>query len=141
MVEGGGSGQYEDIEALRRELDSIKLDMMRREFEDIKNESVRRELEEVRADRIRVTSDMLPMVPIEYVTPAPALSIPTLISACLTLIIAGYLLGSVSGFNVTGEVSRIVAGYGLPLDGASIVMAIVVLLALIGAGLVIMTKR
>jgi predicted phage tail protein len=127
------------IEALKTELAEIKREKMRNELEEIKREKMRQELEEMKAERAAGATQQ------HYVrnTPrhTPKLSILTAIMAVLALLVAGYMLGTVYGYNFAGDVDQYLASFGLPAIGSIIVAIAGIVLALIGTGLMAMAKK
>ena len=122
-----------DIEELKKELADIKREMMRNELEDIKREKMRQELEEMKAEQAAKQ---------EYHAPyRPRLSIVTAIMAALTLLIAGYVLGTLYGFNMAAEVDKYLINYNLPISGSILLTVIAIVLAFIGFGLVTVAKK
>jgi predicted unusual protein kinase regulating ubiquinone biosynthesis (AarF/ABC1/UbiB family) len=124
-----------DIETLKNELAEIKRDMMRKELEDIKREKMRQELEEMKAEQATKET------PQYYVRHTPKLSILTAIMAVLALLVAGYMLGTVYGFNMAAEVDKYLISYNLPISGSLVVAIVAVVLAFIGLGLVTVAKK
>jgi predicted unusual protein kinase regulating ubiquinone biosynthesis (AarF/ABC1/UbiB family) len=124
-----------DIEALKNELAEIKRDMMRKELEDIKREKMRQELEEMKAEQATKETQQY------YVRHTPKLSILTAIMAVLALLVAGYMLGTVYGFNMAAEVDKYLISYNLPISGSLVVAIVAVVLAFIGLGLVTVAKK
>lgn len=125
-----------DTEALKKELADIKREMMRKELEEIKREKMRQEFEELTAEQAKKQE------PQQYYAPhKPRLSILTVIMAVLTLLVAGYMLGTVYGFNMAAEVDKYLISYNLPISGSLVVAIVGVVLAFIGLGLVTVAKK
>jgi hypothetical protein len=120
-----------DMEELKKELAAIKSELMRKELEEIKREKMRQELEELKAEQAQ--GQMAPAL--------PRLSIITALMAVLTLVIAGYMLGTLFPFCLAGEVDGYIAGYGYPISGSMVVAIVSVVLIFIGLGFVTMAKR
>jgi hypothetical protein len=124
-----------DIEALKKELAEMKNEMMRKELEEIKREKMKEELEEMKAESARQQAPRYVEV---YV---PQLSILNVIMAGASLLVAGYLLGILYGFNIAAEVDKYLVSYGYPAVGALLLTVASVVLIFIGLGLVTMAKK
>jgi hypothetical protein len=124
-----------DIEALKKELDEIKREMMRDELEDIKREKMWEELEEMKAEQASKAEQQY------YKRHTPKLSIPTVIMAVLTLLMAGYMLGTVYWFDMAKEIDNYLVILHLPISGSILLTIVAVVLAFIGLGLVTVAKR
>jgi hypothetical protein len=126
-----------DIEAMKKELADIKNEMMKKELEEIKRERMKKELADIKAER-----ETKPIVPrAEYKPVGNPLLIPAVIIAILLFLAAGYMLGTLYGFDVGGTVDRLIAGYSLPASGTTIVFAASLVFVLIGAGLIFLAKN
>jgi hypothetical protein len=124
-----------DIEELKSELASIKKEMMLKELEDIKLEKMREELEEMKAENAAEGSQN------RYVYVKPKLSLVNTIAAVATLLVAGYILGTLYYYNLAGELNNYVVRYGLPISSTVLLTVVAVVLALIGLGLVTVARR
>jgi hypothetical protein len=124
-----------EIEALKKELAEIKREMMIKELEDIKREKMRQELEELKAEQASNETQRY------YVRHTPKLSILTVIMAVLALLVAGYMLGTVYGYDLAGEVDKYLISYNLPINGSLVVAIVAVVLAFIGLGLMTVAKK
>ena len=126
----------EEMQSFKQELADIKADMMRKELEEIKKERMRKELDEIRKER---ESSAPKRAPVRVVQ--PQLSLANVLLAALSLILAGYLIGTLYAINVTATVDGLLTGYGLPALGSIVVIALAVLLALFGAGMITIAKK
>lgn len=124
-----------DIEAMKKELAGMKNEMMRKELEEIKRERMKDELEEMKAEHAKKRE------PRRYTQHAPKLSIPNLIMAALALLMAGFMIGTLYGFNLAGEIDRLIGGFSLPVNGPVIVTIASVALILVGLGLITIAKK
>lgn len=129
----------EDMQAMKKELEEIRLDMMRRELEEIKRERMRKELDEIKAERAGNASASEPRAAI-YST-EPELSVFTLIFSAIALLLAGYMFGTLFGFNITASINDSIGGFGLPIDGSIILVAAALLFTLIGIGTMTMVRK
>lgn len=137
MAEEQKPAAQADIEMMRKELADIKNEMMRKELEEIKRERMKKELADIKAER-----EAKPIVPkSEYKPVGNPLLIPAVIMGMLSFLIAGYLVGTFYGFNVSGKVDQLISSYSLPVTGTIIVLAASVVLVLIGAGLIFLAKN
>jgi hypothetical protein len=123
-----------DIDELKKELAGIKNEMMRKELEDIKRDKMREELEEIKAEQAQLP-------PRRYVPYVPRLSILTVIMAVATLLAAGYIIGTLYQFGLTGEVNKYLVAYGFPIDASILLTVVSVVLFFIGLGLVTMARK
>lgn len=131
----------EETQAFKQELEDIKNEQMRRELEEIKKERMRKELEEIKREKEAAAPAAQPRR-MYASTRAPELSIVNVIFAALSLLIAGYLIGTLYVIDVTATVNSLLTGYNLPAVVGSIVVAILaVLLALFGAGMITIAKK
>jgi|GEM_PF-4541149 len=126
-----------DIEALKRELADIKNDMMRKELEEIKREKMKKELEELKAESIQKQEP--PRRYVERYT--PKLSIPNVIMAAFSLLLAGYLIGTLYSYDVVAQVDKYLASNSLPISGTLVVAIASVVLAFVGIGLITVAKK
>ncbi|WP_174591070.1 hypothetical protein [Methanocella conradii] len=123
-----------DIEELKKELADIKSELMRKELEEIKHEKMRQELEELKAEQAQKHE------PQRY-SRLPRLSIITALMAVLTLVMAGYMLGTLFTYNLAGDIDKYIASYNYPISGSMVVAIVSVVLIFIGLGFVTMAKR
>ncbi len=131
----------EEMESFRKELAEIKADTMRKEIEEIKNERMRKELDELKRERSAGVSAQ-PQKPVYVQPPArPALSLSNLAATALMLLIAGYLIGTIYGTDVAGNIDDLLAGSPLPAIGMLIVAALAVILAIFGVALMTIVKK
>lgn len=136
MVEEQNPPAQADIESMKKELADIKNEMMRKELEEIKRERMKKELADIKAER-----EVKPVVPkSEYNPVRNPLLIPAMIIAIMSLLAAGYMIGTSYSYNVSGAVDQLISGYSLPVSGNIIVIVASIVLVLIGAGLVILVK-
>jgi hypothetical protein len=135
MVEDTKSASTEDIETLKKELAAIKNEMMHKELEEIKREKMKEELEEMKAESARQQAPRYVEV---YM---PQLSIINVIMAGATLLIAGYMLGILYGFNLAAQVDKYLASYSFPTVGSLLLTVVSVVLIFIGLGLITMAKK
>ncbi|HTX44372.1 MAG TPA: hypothetical protein VMC61_06540 [Methanocella sp.] len=124
-----------DIEALKNELAEIKREMMRNELDDIKREKMRQELEEMKAEQAAKET------PRYYVRHTPRLSILTVVMAVLTLLVAGYMLGTLFRYDLAAEADQYLIYYHLPISGSILLTVAAVVLAFTGLGFVTMAKK
>lgn len=124
-----------DIEALKKELAEMKNEMMRKELEEIKRDKMKEELEEMKAESARQQTPRYVEV---YM---PQLSILNVIMAAAALLVAGYMFCSVYGYNIAADVDRYMVSYSLPASGTVVVVVASVVLAIIGIGLITMSKK
>ncbi len=102
-----------DIEAMKKELADIKNEIMKKELEEIKRERMKKELADIKAER-----EAKPIVPkSEYKPIGNPLLIPAVILAILSFLLAGYLIGTIYSFNVSGSVDQLITSYSLPVSG------------------------
>ena len=127
----------EELQSFKQELADVKADLMRKELEDIKKERMRKELEDIKKER---ESQTVPAHPVMHAR-NPKLSISTLLFATLSLIIAGYLIGTLYAINVTAVIDNLLITYGLPALGIVVILALAVILALLGAGMITIAKK
>ena len=127
----------EELQSFKQELADVKADLMRKELEEIKNERMRKELDEIKKERESQAVSTRPTMRARN----PELSIPTLLFAALSLIIAGYLIGTLYVINVTAEIDNLLKSYGLPMFGIVVVIVLAVILALLGAGMITIAKK
>ena len=125
-----------DIDALKKELADIKNEMARKELEDIKRDKMRLELEELKAEQAKTH-----VVEQYYEPHKPKLSILTTIMAILTLAVAGYVLGTLYGYNLAAEADRYLTSYQLPISGSLLLTIASVVLIFIGLGFVTIAKK
>lgn len=121
---------------MKKELSDIKNELMKKELEDIKRERMRQELEEIKAER-----EPHPAKEAPYVPPVRRLSISTVIMAAFTLLVAGYLIGTLFYFDVAGTLDKLLVGFSLPVTGYVTVVVASALIALIGMGLIVMARK
>lgn len=126
-----------DIETLKKELADIKNDMMRKELEEIKREKMRKELEELKAESAQKQEQ--PRRYVERYT--PKLSILNCVMAACSLLLAGYLAGTIYYYDMAARVDTYLASYSLPISGTLVIAIASVVLALIGIGLVTVAKK
>lgn len=127
----------EEIQSFKQELADIKADLMRKELEEIKKERMKKELEEIKKER--ETTQKRPAV--SYRAREPRLSLPNVLLAAICLLSAGYLIGTLYTINVTSTVDGLLTGYGLPALGIIVIIAVALLLALFGAGMITIAKK
>ncbi len=137
MAEEQGPATQADMETMKKELADIKNEMMKKELEEIKRERMKKELADIKAER-----EAKPIVPkSEYKPVGNPLLIPAVILAMLSFLLAGYLIGTLYGFNVSSKVDQLISGYSLPVSGTILVLTASVVLVLIGAGLTFLAKN
>jgi hypothetical protein len=137
MAEEQKPATQADIETMKKELADIKNEVMKKELEAIKHERMKKELADIKAER-----ESKPIVPkAEYKPVGNPLLIPAVIIAILLFLVAGYMIGTLYGFDVSGTVDQLISGYSLPVEGATIVFAASLALAVIGAGLIFLAKN
>jgi hypothetical protein len=125
-----------DVESMKKELADIKNEMMKKELEEIKRERMKKELTDIKAER-----EVKPIVPkSEYNPVRNPLLIPAMIIAIISLLAAGYMIGTLYSYNVSGAVDQLISGYSLPVSGNIIVIVASIVLVLIGACLIILAK-
>lgn len=127
----------EELQSFKQELADVKADLMRKELEEIKKERMRKELEDIKKER---ESQAVPARPVMR-TRAPQLSIATVMLAALSLIIAGYLIGTIYVINVAAVIDNLLISYGQPALGVVVVIILAVILALLGAGMITIAKK
>lgn len=137
MAEEQNPVSQADIEAMKKELADIKNEMMKKELEEIKRERMKKELADIKAER-----EVKPIVPkSEYKPVGNPLLIPAVILAMLAFLVAGYLIGTLYSFNVSGTVDQYISSYSLPVTGTIIVLTASVILVIIGAVLIFLAKN
>ena len=129
----------DEVQAFKQELADIKADMMRKELEEIKKERMRRELDEIKRERESASAQKRPAV--SYRAREPQLSLPNVLLAAICLLSAGYLIGTLYTINVTSTVDNLLTGNGLPALGIIVVIAVALLLALFGTGMITIAKK
>ncbi len=127
----------EELQSFKQELADVKADLMRKELEEIKKERMRKELDEIKKER---ESDVVPARSAVR-TRKPKLSISTLLFAALSLITAGYLIGTIYVINVAAVIDNLLISYGQPALGVVVVIVLAVILALLGAGMITIVKK
>ena len=127
----------EELQSFKQELADVKADLMRKELEEIKKERMRKELEDIKKER---ESQTVPAHPVMRAR-NPKLSISTLLFATLSLLIAGYLIGTLYAINVTAVIDNLLITYQLPALGVVVVLVLAVVLALLGAGMITIVKK
>ncbi len=125
-----------DIEQLKKELADIKSEMMRKELEEIKREKMRKELEDIKAEKAQETAPQQYFVP--YV---PRLSYLTAAMAVATLLVAGYVIGTLYPYNLVPDIEKLLIQFSLPISGSIVLTIAAVVLAFIGVGFVTMVNR
>lgn len=137
MAEEQNPAAQADIETMKKELAEIKNELMKKELEAIKRERMKKELADIKAER-----EAKPIVPrAEYKPVGNPLLIPAVIIAMVLFLVAGYMIGTLYSFDVSGTVDQLIAGYSLPVSGTTLVFAASLALALIGAGLIFLAKN
>ncbi|MCD1293608.1 hypothetical protein CUJ83_01170 [Methanocella sp. CWC-04] len=129
----------QDLGSMKKELEEIKAEKMRRELEDIKKERMRRELEEIRSEKARNTKGYVK--PDTGLQKASSLSILNVIFASLSLILSGYILGIMYGFDIVENANGFLTGLSLPAIGEILLLILVAVLILLGAGLITISKK
>ena len=131
-----------EIEAYRKEVAEIKNEAMCRELEEIKKERLRKELEEIKKEQQPERQQQRPEIGRRPGSVGqPTLSLSTVIFAALSLLIAGYLAGTLYTIEVTTTINSLLTGYGLPAAGGIVVAIFALLLALLGTGMITIAKK
>jgi uncharacterized protein YacL len=111
--------------------------MMRKELEEIKREKMKKELEELKAE-----SALKREPPRRYVERyTPKLSIPNVVMAAFSLLLAGYLIGTIYGYDVSAQVDNYLVSYSLPISGTLVIVIVSIVMAFIGVGLITVAKK
>ena len=137
MAEEQKSPTQADIDAMKKELADIKNEKMKQELEEIKRERMKRELADIKAEREAKTK--VPD-PVKAQRSSPLTFLAVLVAAIL-LLLSGYLLGTLYGFDSLGVIDNFLAGHSSPITGDGILLLICIILALAGAGIMTMIKK